>query len=95
MNPVKLVITNYEDGKTEEMDAINNPENEADGSHKIIFSKELWIEREDFMEDAPNKFFRMTPGKEVRLKNAYIVMWYRMHQRCRREYHRNPSRIRS
>jgi glutaminyl-tRNA synthetase len=74
MNPVKLVITNYEDGKTEEMDAINNPENEADGSHKIIFSKELWIEREDFMEDAPSKFFRMTPGKEVRLKNAYIVM---------------------
>ncbi len=73
LNPVKLVITNYPDGMTEEMEAINNPENEADGTHNITFSKNLWIEREDFMEDAPKKFFRMTPGKEVRLKNAYIV----------------------
>ena len=74
LNPVKLVITNYPDGQTEEMEAINNPENEADGTHTITFSKNLWIERDDFMEDAPKKFFRMTPGKEVRLKNAYIVM---------------------
>lgn len=73
LNPVKLVITNYPDGQTEEMEAINNPENEADGVHTITFSKNLWIERDDFMEDAPKKFFRMTPGKEVRLKNAYIV----------------------
>ena len=73
VNPVKLIITNYPDGKTEEMTAVNNPENEADGTHNITFSKHLWIEREDFMEDAPKKFFRMTPGKEVRLKNAYIV----------------------
>lgn len=73
LNPVKLIITNYPEGKTEEMEAINNPENEADGSHSITFSRELWIEREDFMEDAPKKFFRMTPGKEVRLKNAYII----------------------
>lgn len=73
MNPVKLVITNYPDEMTEEMVAVNNPENEADGTHTITFSKNLWIEREDFMEDAPKKFFRMTPGKEVRLKNAYIV----------------------
>ena len=73
VNPVKLVITNYPDGMTEDMEAINNPENEADGTHNITFSKNLWIEREDFMEDAPKKFFRMTPGKEVRLKNAYIV----------------------
>lgn len=73
MNPVKLVITNYPDGMTEEMVAVNNPENEADGTHTITFSKNLWIEHEDFMEDAPKKFFRMTPGKEVRLKNAYIV----------------------
>lgn len=73
VNPVKLVLTNYPDGQTEEMEAINNPENEADGTHMITFSKNLWIEREDFMEDAPKKFFRMTPGKEVRLKNAYIV----------------------
>ena len=74
LNPVKLVITNYPEGKTEEMEAINNPENEADGSHTITFSRNLWIERDDFMEDAPKKFFRMTPGKEVRLKNAYIIM---------------------
>ena len=74
LNPVKLVITNYPEGKTEELTAINNPENEADGTHTITFSRELWIEREDFMEDAPKKFFRMTPGKEVRLKNAYIIM---------------------
>ncbi len=72
--PVKLVITNYPEGQTEEMEAINNPENEADGTHTITFSRNLWIEREDFMEDAPKKFFRMTPGKEVRLKNAYIIM---------------------
>ena len=74
LDPVKLVITNYPEGKTEEMEAINNPENEADGTHTITFSRNLWIERDDFMEDAPKKFFRMTPGKEVRLKNAYIIM---------------------
>ena len=73
LDPVKLVITNYPEGQTEELEAVNNPENEADGSHTITFSRNLWIEREDFMEDAPKKFFRMTPGKEVRLKNAYIV----------------------
>lgn len=74
LNPVKLVITNYPDSQTEEMEAINNPEDETAGTHAITFSKNLWIERDDFMEDAPKKFFRMTPGKEVRLKNAYIVM---------------------
>lgn len=73
LNPVKLIITNYPEDQTEELEAINNPENEADGSHYITFSRELWIERDDFMEDAPKKFFRMTPGKEVRLKNAYII----------------------
>ena len=73
LNPVKLVITNYPEGQTEEMEAQNNPECEADGKHTITFSRELWMERDDFMEDAPKKFFRMVPGKEVRLKNAYIV----------------------
>ena len=73
VNPVKLVITNYPEGKTEELDAVNNPEDPEAGSHKIVFSRELWIEREDFMEDAPKKYFRLTPGNEVRLKNAYIV----------------------
>ena len=73
INPVKLVITNYPKGQTEEMSCVNNPENEADGTHTITFSRNLWIEKEDFMEDAPKKFFRMTPGQEVRLKSAYIV----------------------
>ena len=73
LNPVKLIITNYPEGKTEELEAINNPENEADGTHTITFSRELWIEREDFMEEAPKKFFRLSPDKEVRLKNAYII----------------------
>ena len=73
VNPVRLTITNYPDGMVEEMTAVNNPENENDGTHTIKFTKNLWMEREDFMEDAPKKFFRMTPGNEVRLKNAYIV----------------------
>ena len=73
LDPVKLIITNYLEGQVEEMEAINNPEDETAGSHTIEFSRELWMEREDFMEDAPKKFFRMTPGQEVRLKNAYIV----------------------
>lgn len=74
LDPVKLVITNYPEGQSEEMEAVNNPEDEQAGTHTITFTRNLWIEREDFMEDAPKKFFRMTPGKEVRLKNAYIVM---------------------
>jgi len=73
LDPVKLIITNYPEGKTEEMTAINNPENEADGTHTISFSRELWIERDDFMEVAEKKFMRLAPGKEVRLKNAYII----------------------
>lgn len=73
LDPVKLVITNYPEGQTEAMEAIDNPEDENSAKHTILFSKTLWIERADFMEDAPKKFFRMTPGKEVRLKNAYIV----------------------
>ena len=73
INPVKLIITNYPEGKVEEMEAINNPEDPNSGTHTIEFSRELWMEREDFMEDAPKKYFRMTPGQEVRLKNAYIV----------------------
>ena len=73
IDPVKLVITNYPEGKTEEMVAVNNPEDESAGTHTITFSRELYIEREDFMEDAPKKYFRMTPGQEVRLKSSYIV----------------------
>ncbi len=74
INPVKLVVTNYPEGKVEELQAINNPEKPEDGTHTIEFSRELWIERDDFMEDAPKSFFRLTPGREVRLKNAYIVL---------------------
>ena len=73
LDPVKLIITNYPEGQVEMMEAINNPEDETSGIHEIAFSRELWMEREDFMEDAPKKFFRMSPGQEVRLKNAYIV----------------------
>ena len=73
INPVKLIITNYPEGQVEELEAINNPQDPEAGSHTIEFSRELWMEREDFMEDAPKKYFRMTPGQEVRLKNAYIV----------------------
>ncbi len=73
VNPVKLVLTNVPEGTVEVYKAQNNPENEADGTHDIEFSRELWIERDDFMEDAPKKFFRLGPGKEVRLKNSYII----------------------
>jgi len=73
INPVKCIITNYPEGQVERMEAINNPEDPNSASHIIEFSRELFIEREDFMEDAPKKYFRMTPGQEVRLKNAYIV----------------------
>ena len=73
LDPVKVVITNYPEGKTEQLTAINNPENEADGTHTVEFSREIWIERNDFMEVAEKKFMRLAPGKEVRLKNAYII----------------------
>ncbi|MBQ3690066.1 MAG: glutamine--tRNA ligase/YqeY domain fusion protein [Bacteroidales bacterium] len=73
LDPIKLVITNYPEGQVEEMTATDNPEDENSGTHTIEFSREIWIERDDFMEDAPKKFFRLGPGKEVRLKNAYII----------------------
>ncbi len=73
IDPIKLILTNYPEGQVEEMEAINNPEDESMGTRKVKFSRELWIERDDFMEDAPRKYFRLTPGNEVRLKNGYIV----------------------
>lgn len=73
LDPVKLIITNYPETQTEMMITENNPEDETAGTREIPFAKELYIEREDFMENASRKFFRMTPGKEVRLKSAYIV----------------------
>lgn len=73
LDPVKVIITNYPEGQTEMLTAINNPENEADGTHDVAFGREIWIERDDFMDIPEKKFMRMAPGKEVRLKNAYIV----------------------
>ena len=73
IDPIKLIITNYPEGQVEDMNTINNPEDESMGSRRIKFSRELWIERDDFMEDAPKKYFRLTPGNEVRLKSAYII----------------------
>ncbi len=73
MNPVKLVITNYPEGQEEWLEAENNPEDDSAGSRKVPFSRELYIEKEDFKEEASRKFFRLTLGKEVRLKNAYII----------------------
>lgn len=73
INPVKVIVTNYPEGKTEDMEMENNPEDANSGTHAMPFSRELYIEREDFMENPPKKFFRMTPGNEVRLKGAYIV----------------------
>ena len=73
VNPVKLIITNYPEDKVEYLDAENNPEKPEAGVHSMPFTRELYIEREDFMENPPKKYFRMTPGQEVRLKSAYIV----------------------
>lgn len=73
LNPLKLIITNYPEDKTEEMETINNPEDESMGSRTIPFSREIYIEQEDFMEDPPKKFFRLGPEREVRLKSAYII----------------------
>ncbi len=73
LDPIKVVITNYPEGQIEELEAINNPEDESAGKRRIQFSRELYIERSDFMEDPPRKFFRLTPDKEVRLRYGYII----------------------
>ena len=73
LNPVKIIITNYPDNKTEYVELVNNPEDENSGTRKIPFSKEIYIEKDDFMENPPKKFFRLAPGREVRLKGAYII----------------------
>ena len=73
LDPLKVVITNFSEGETENLDAINNPENLNAGSRKIPFSKEIYIEKNDFMEDPPRKFFRLGPGREVRLRYAYFI----------------------
>jgi glutaminyl-tRNA synthetase len=73
LRPLKVVLTNYPEGEVEEVDVINNPEDAAAGTRKVPFSRVLYIEREDFMEQPPKKFFRLSPGKEVRLRCAYFI----------------------
>jgi len=73
LKPLKVVITNYPQGQVEELDAVNNPEDPSAGTRKVPFSRELYIERDDFMEDPPKKFYRLAPGREVRLRYAYFV----------------------
>ena len=73
LEPLKLTITNWPAGHVEWVDVVNNPEDESDGTRSVPFSGELWIERDDFMLDAPPKYYRLTPGREVRLRNAYFV----------------------
>ena len=73
LNPLKVIITNYPEDQVETLRAINNPENESDGKRDLPFSKEIYIEKDDFMEDPPKKFFRLSPGREVRLRYAYFI----------------------
>jgi glutaminyl-tRNA synthetase len=73
LDPLKVVLINYPEGQTEELDVINNPEDPAAGTRKVPFARELFIERDDFREDPPPKFFRLAPGREVRLRNAYLI----------------------
>lgn len=73
LHPVKMIIDNYPEGKVEEVEAVNNPEDASQGTRKLFFSRELYIEQDDFCEDPPKKFFRLSPGKEVRLRYAYII----------------------
>jgi glutaminyl-tRNA synthetase len=73
LRPLRVVLTNYPAERVEEMDVVNNPEDPAAGTRKVPFSRELYIERDDFMENPPKKFFRLAPGREVRLRNAYLV----------------------
>lgn len=73
LNPLKVIISNYPEGQVEELDAINNPENPDAGTRKVPFTKEIYIERDDFMEEPPRKFFRLAPGREVRLRYAYYI----------------------
>jgi glutaminyl-tRNA synthetase len=73
LRPLKVVVTNYPEGKVEEFDAVNNPEDESAGARKVPFSREIWLERDDFMENPPSKFYRLSPGREVRLRYAYFI----------------------
>ncbi len=73
LDPLKVVLTDYPEDRTEALDVVNNPEDPSAGTRPVAFGRELWIEREDFAEEPPPKFFRLAPGREVRLRNAYFV----------------------
>jgi len=73
LRPLKVVITNYPEGQVEQIECVNNPEDPASGTREVPFSREIWIEQDDFREEAPRKFFRLKPGAEVRLKHAYFI----------------------
>jgi glutaminyl-tRNA synthetase len=73
LHPLKVILENYPDGQTEEMDVVNNPEDPSAGTRKVPFSRVIYIELDDFREDPPKKFFRLAPGREVRLRNAYLI----------------------
>ena len=94
LNPLKVVITNYEDDKTELFTAINNPEDEAAGTRQVPFSKVIWIERDDFMEEPPKKFFRLCPGGEVRLRYSYLIKCEGGRQGRRGQHHRTALHLR-
>jgi glutaminyl-tRNA synthetase len=81
LDPIRVTLTNYPQDQTEEMDAVNNPEDESAGKRKVPFCRELYIEREDFMENPPKKFFRLSPGSEVRLRYAYFIKCQESDQR--------------
>ena len=94
---MKLIITNYPEGQVEELEAINNPEDPEAGSHPIEFSRELWMEREDFMEDAPKKYFRMTPGQGSTSQKCLYRKMYRLQEKTKtaksQKYIVNMTRI--
>ena len=88
LNPLKVVITNYPEDQVEMMDAINNPEDASAGSRQVPFSREIYIEREDFHPDPPRKYYRLAPGREVRLRYAYLVTCVDVIEDEGREYRR-------
>ena len=95
LRPLKVVIENYPEGEGEELDAVNNPEDPAAGSRKVPFSRELYVEQDDYMEDPPKKFFRLSPGKEVRLRYAYFVTCRDVVKKRRRQGDRTALHLRS
>ncbi len=95
LRPLRLVIENYPEGQVEELEAVNNPEDSGAGTRQVPFTRELWIERDDFMEEPPSKFFRLAPGREVRLRYAYFVTCTDVVKDAERRDRRAPLHLRS